>query len=175
MNLDQFQKDNKYLMLALNHRGSFKKLMNSGSPDAVTNEEASKLKKEIIESLADQFSGLLIDVDYCLPAYKGKDKPFLLPLEKSGYTEDLRERVTQLERSAEELKNLGASGAKLLLCFNPNLVSATQQIETAKKALFSAGHSHARFKRACRDCCQGDIISLESRWKLRSPFFLKRF
>ena len=48
-------------MLALDHRGSIKKLMNSLNPESVSDDEVIALKAEIIESLADQFSGVLID------------------------------------------------------------------------------------------------------------------
>lgn len=127
--LTQFMKDGKYLMLALDHRGSFLKLIGSEDEHA-----AQAAKREIIDSVKDQFSGVLIDREYGLPAYD-KSKPFLLPLEKSGYTDQSGERVTQLEIDAARLKALGAAGAKLLVYFNPDLQSAEQQLKTAKQAI----------------------------------------
>lgn len=135
MNLDQFKKNNKFLMLALDHRGSFKKLMNPENPDSVTHEEVINLKREIIGALEDQISGMLIDEVYDIPPDMQKGKPFLLPLEKSGYTEEKGERITELEKSVEEIKALGASGAKLLLYFNPFLPSAIKQLELVKKVV----------------------------------------
>lgn len=128
-NLDQFTREGKYLMLALDHRGSFLKFIGSEAKDA-----AIKAKTEIINSVKDQFSGILIDRDYGLPAYD-KSKPFLLPLEKSGYTDQSGERVTQLEIDAKALKELGAGGAKLLIYFNPDLPSAQQQLEVSRQAI----------------------------------------
>lgn len=137
MNLDRFTSNGKFLMLALDHRGSFKKLMNPDNPDAVSDDEVINLKNEIIESVKDQFSSLLIDETWGLEACHEvcQIKPFLLPLEKSGYDEVNGERLTGLEYSVEQIKEMGASGAKLLLYFNPNVHSAGKQIETARKVM----------------------------------------
>lgn len=130
MNLDQFAKDGKFLMLALDHRGSIKKLMNSNNPDSVPDEKVIELKSDIIGALADQFSGVLIDETFGLDACKDvcSVKPFLLPLEKSSHT-----GLTELEYSVEDLKKLGASGAKILIDFDPGSDNASHQLETAKK------------------------------------------
>lgn len=143
MNLSQFTSDGKFLMLALDHRASFKKLMNPQNPESVTDDQAIQLKKEIIESLKDQYSGLLIDEVWGLDAYHDRSKPFLLPLEKTGYTHSTssgradkqEERVTELEYTVEQIKNLGASGAKLLIYFNPGAKSAGKQLETTKSVM----------------------------------------
>ncbi len=133
--LEIFTKNEKFLMLALDHRESFMKFLNPSDPNSVTKESAISAKREIIESLQDSFSGLLVDKEYGLPAYQFHTKPYLLPIEKSGYTEDLGERITELEVSASDLKELGAGGVKLLLYFNPDVPSSSSQIETAKKVL----------------------------------------
>ncbi len=138
MNLDQFKDRGKFLMLALDHRESFKKLISPENHEAVSDGEAIKLKSEIIKALEPEFSSLLIDIKTGLPAYTQKSKPFLLPLEKSGYTDKEGERITDIEFNVSDLKSYGASGAKLLLYFNPNLESATKQIETARKVLDEA-------------------------------------
>ncbi len=138
MNLDQFQKDGKFLMLALDHRASFKKLMNPKDPDLVTDEEVIDLKKEIIKALGDDLSALLIDESWGLEAYSDDHlyKPFLLPLEKSGYTDQSGERITEIEYSAGQLVELGAYGAKVLFYFDPHAEnSAKKQLETAKKVV----------------------------------------
>lgn len=142
MNLDKFTKSGKFLMLALDHRGSFKKLMNPQNPDLITDDEVIALKSEIIDSLKDQFSGLLIDETYGLGAYSHHNKPFLLPLEKSGYTDQAGERITEVEYRVTQLITYGASGGKLLLYFNPHISSANRQIETARKVLQQCKESH---------------------------------
>lgn len=137
--IDSFTKNGGFLMLALDHRESFRKLISPNDPQGVEKEIIIDIKKEIIEALLDQISGLLIDVEYGLPAYQKvlgevrEEKPFLLPAEKSGYREENGERYSELQYSARELKNLGASGVKLLLYFHPEGQSAPQQIELAKR------------------------------------------
>lgn len=120
-------------MLALDHRGHFKKLINPQNPDAVTDGQAISLKHEIIDSVKEQMSGLLIDEVYGLDAYPKHDKPFLLPIEKSGFRDEKGERITELEYTVEQLIGYGAAGAKLLLQINPYYESFSKQIETALK------------------------------------------
>lgn len=122
-------------MLALDHRQSFKKLMNRRDPEAVADQDVIALKSSIINAVIEQCSGLLIDEAYGLQAYTHRTKPFLLPLEKTGYRDENGERVTELEYTVEQLVNLGASGAKLLLYFNPHLASAKAQMVTATKVM----------------------------------------
>lgn len=135
MDLSTFTKENKFLMLALDHRESFLKMLNPQHPELVEESEAIKLKGEIIKSVQDQLSGLLIDVKYGLPAYKDKTKPFLLPLEKSGVDENKGEKINVLEYSVRDLMNLGASGAKILLYFDENPQTINTQLQTAKLVL----------------------------------------
>lgn len=124
-------------MLAFDHRGSFEKMMQAAYPDSVvTKEEIIELKRRIIDAVAGMSSGVLIDQDYGLPAYEKSDcvTPFLLPLEKTGYTDEAGERVTELLYSPESLLLDGAQGAKLLLYTNPYLPTWEKQLATAKEA-----------------------------------------
>lgn len=130
-----FTSEGKFLMLALDHRESFRKLMNRNTPASVGDREIIKLKSSIIESVIDQVSGVLVDPQWGLKAYRNRTKPFLLPVEKSGYKEVNGERITELQHSVKELIDLGASGAKLLLYFNPKLPSAYTQRAIARKVL----------------------------------------
>lgn len=137
MDLTKFTSNGKFLMLALDHRGSFKKMINSQNPDSVADDAIISLKNDIIESLQTVVSGLLIDETWGLKACHEvcRVKPFLLPLEKSGYSDQAGEKITELEYSVSQIKEMGASGAKLLIYFNPNLTSAKKQLETAKKVM----------------------------------------
>lgn len=134
MDTTQFTRNGKFLMLALDHRGSFKKILNPTNEKGVTDEDMIEAKRQIIETMQDLFSGILIDTEYGLPAYKST-KPYLLAIEKTGYKDENGERITELEHSVAELKGKGASGVKILLYFNPRLPSAMKQIETAKQVL----------------------------------------
>jgi len=122
-------------MLAFDHRGSFKKLMNPENPDSITDEAAISLKKEIIDSLRGQFSSILVDEQTGLKAYEPRDVPYLLPIEKTGYETTGEERLTELGTSVQALKDAGAAGCKILVWFNPYVESAQIQLEISKKVM----------------------------------------
>lgn len=141
MKAQVFTKENKYLMLALDHRGSFKRMINPENPQEADKDEIIQMKHDIIASVADQFSGTLIDPTYGLPAYKRVDnnqRPFLLSSEKSGYQETEGGRKTEIKYSALQLKNLGANGVKLLLYVNPFNEAFSDQVEVGRKVLNDA-------------------------------------
>jgi len=128
-------------MLALDHRGSFKKYVNKKNPEAAGNKEIADVKSLIIKACDNAMSGFLIDPVWGLPAYKKSKvkKPYLLCLEKTGYMETKGARLTKLQYTGKQLKKWGASGAKILLYFNPALKTATaKQLSVAKKALTDA-------------------------------------
>ncbi|OGK65001.1 hypothetical protein A2313_02700 [Candidatus Roizmanbacteria bacterium RIFOXYB2_FULL_41_10] len=139
--ISDFTLKNKILMLALDHRGSFNKLINPSSPESVTLPQVIDIKKEIIASLYDQFSGILIDSIGGLPAFekvavsKAIKKPYLLCIEKTGYEDEQGSRKTQLEYSVENLKNQGASGIKLLLYYHPSAPTKDHQLNIARQVL----------------------------------------
>jgi len=139
MDTTAFTKNGKYLMLALDHRGSFRKLINPKNPEKTDPFKAIGAKKSIIEAVFDQMSGLLIDLDYGMEAYATTNidipKPFLLAMEESGYSDENGERITNLETSAYYIKDQGALGTKLLIYFDPKSKTAKRQIQTAKIAL----------------------------------------
>lgn len=131
--------NSKYLMLALDHREGFRKIINPDDPNSVSKEVAIEYKKQIIEALKDKFSACLIDEDYGLPAYKCINPPlsipYLLPIENTGYKDVDGERVTIVEKTADYLKSKGAYAVKLLVYFCPKSKSSMFQIETAKKVI----------------------------------------
>lgn len=168
INIKNFQNRGKYLMLALDHRGSFRKYINPSDPEAVTDADLIKTKAMIIQSVQDQFSGVLIDMEWGLPAYKSKNKPYLLPLEKSGYSDKSGDRITELGYSAQILKEMGASGAKLLLYFNPESKTCDQQIATAKLALADSHASGLPFFLEIVTYGNEELRKTRAEWVLRS-------
>ena len=168
MSLKLFQNHGKYLMLALDHRGSFRKYINPASPEAVTDKELIETKAMIIEAMQDQFSGVLIDMEWGLPGYKNRNKPYLLPLEKSGYTDKAGDRVTELGYTAAGIKEMGASGAKLLLYFNPESKTCDQQIATAAKALADAHENNLPFFLEIVTYGNDELGKSRAEWVLRS-------
>lgn len=131
MNPKIFTHNNFFHMLALDHRGSFEKLANTKDEKILIH-----YKQEIINSLIYQFSGVLIDDNYGFKAYSLLNpdvlKPFLLPIEESGFEDRGDGRLNKPHTSASEIKEIGASGAKLLIYFNKKDKNAKKQIEFAK-------------------------------------------
>lgn len=122
-------------MLALDHRGSFRKLFHSENPDYVGEKDIIDKKRQIIDAVKEQMSGILIDLDTGLPAYVDRTRPFLLPIEKTGYQNQGNERLTELQYTAEDLKNKNADGIKLLIYLNPKANNALKQLNIAKAVL----------------------------------------
>lgn len=131
MNPKIFTKNNYFLMLALDHRDSFIKIAGT-----IDEEELVNAKEEIISALIYQFSGILIDQKIGFKSYSLINpfllKPFLLPIEKSGFKETGDGRFNELAFTVEEIKDMGASGVKLLIYFNKKDRSSKKQIDTAR-------------------------------------------
>jgi len=136
--LTPFTQDGKFLMFAIDHRGSFLKNINPEHPETVTTDEVIEVKKEMLDALREDYSAVLIDPEYGLPALHHKQKPYLLCIEKTGYTDASGERVTELEFTVESLKTMGAAGVKMLVYFHPQAKTAQYQMDLAKKVLEEA-------------------------------------
>lgn len=136
-----FLRNGKILMLALDHRGSLAKMIPANIIGGERIQTMTYIKQALLAALSSMASGVLLDAKYGLAAYKNYQSenpkktplPYLLCIEKSGYSDINHERVTQLEYSVLKLKEMGALGVKLLLFFHPDARGANQQIATAKK------------------------------------------
>lgn len=135
--LSVFTKKETFPMLAFDHRSSFVKLLGA-SGTVPTYEEVVAIKKEVIQALVPYMSGVLVDEDYGLPALQVIHSvvPYVLPLEKTGYTDKAGERITEILRTPKELVSLGAQGAKLLLYVNKNVPSWSAQMKVAKNQAY---------------------------------------
>lgn len=128
-------------MLALDHGGSFRKIMNPEDPSSVSDEQVLQLKKQIIKALAPHVSGVLVDQHQGLPAYKELEKegvklpPYLSRMTEQTYGEEDGMRTTTIVHDAQEIKELGALGTKIVLYFNPYVDNAKAQIEVALQGM----------------------------------------
>jgi len=145
MSLDVFLNRGRILMLALDHRQSFKKYVNPNNPDKATDAQIISVKREIIDSVSDLMSGALVDPDWGLPAMQNVAAPYLLCMEASGYTDAAGERNTELKYSGAEIKKMGAKGAKLLLYMNPWGTNVAHQVQVAKEAAKDASKAGLPF------------------------------
>lgn len=119
-----------YALLALDHRGSLKSLIKTTGKKKLV-----EWKRTVLENVAGEASGVLVDADYGLPAYRAAEieRPLLLAIEKSGYKGGDKERKTELQFTAKKLNGLGAEAVKLLVYYNPKLKAAEHQEKIIKK------------------------------------------
>ncbi len=140
MDITPFLTHDRIFMLALDHRGSLEAMLPKDIKQADRRDTVISVKRMLMKALASQYSGVLIDSDYGLPAYESlmddpavAVKPYLLCIEKTGYTDTDHERLTNLEYTVAELKAKGAKGVKILLFFHPGARSASAQIALTKE------------------------------------------
>ncbi len=123
-----------FTVLAMDHRDSFKKMINPVTPITVSYEETVTRKVEMCSMVAPLASAVLLDPVYgaaqciqqgALPGGKG----LLVSIEESGYDGGAENRVTRLlaDWSVEKIKRLGASAVKILVYFRPDLKELAQQ------------------------------------------------
>lgn len=145
--LDIFKRGNTFPMLAFDHRSSFVKLLKGSAEQEPSLDQVIAIKKDILQALVPYMSGTLVDEDYGLPALKSMHSlvPYLLPLEKTGYTDKLGERITEILSTPEELIQKGAHGAKLLLYTNHHLPSWKAQVKTAQNQAFLCKQANIPF------------------------------
>jgi len=123
-----------FTVLAMDHRGSFKQMINPASPDAVSYDEVVRRKIEMCAELSPYASAALLDPIYgaaqcisagALPGGKG----LLVSIEESGYEGGKENRVTRLltDWNVAKIKRLGASAVKILVYYRPDLKDLAQR------------------------------------------------
>lgn len=127
--------ERKIAIAAIDHRGLLKKMLHPEDPESTTTREISEWKRLMAELYSDKVSALLVDPVYgsSLVGSGGKCG-WLLSMEQTGYLGGQEARVTELipNWSVARAKELGASGVKLLLYYDPeNVELAKHQRELA--------------------------------------------
>ena len=129
-----------FVMCAVDHRGSLRKMFDEEHPKAVNYRTMVNYKLDLCRALAGQASAILLDPVYgaaqaiaagVLPGRAG----LLVSLEQTDYAGSADRRITQLlpAWTVDKVKRLGASAAKLLLYYRPDLDIAPRQLETAQR------------------------------------------
>lgn len=129
-------KQKNIFVLALDHRNSLRRLLNPNNPERVGDKEIIDWKKTALKGLLKPVSHVLVDPGVGLPALKdvGKgNKKLVLSIEKSGYTDQQGERLTELKYQVKELLELGADVIKLLVYYHPCAATASQQRRLVQK------------------------------------------
>jgi tagatose 1,6-diphosphate aldolase len=123
-----------FTVLAMDHRGSFKQMIDPKKPDSVSYDEVVRRKIEMCSELSPYASAALLDPIYgaaqcigggALPGGKG----LLVSIEESGYEGGREARITRLlaDWNVEKIKRMGASAVKILVYFRPELKDLAQR------------------------------------------------
>jgi len=124
-------------MCAIDHRGALKHALNKKDSDAVSYQDMVEFKLDLCQAVAPFASAILLDPEYgaaqaiasaVLPANKG----LLVSMEKTGYSGDSKARITELLPgwTVKKARRMGASAAKLLIYFRPDLKDvASRQLD----------------------------------------------
>lgn len=108
--------------LAIDQRGSLKKMIAEGSKEDIGDEGIIHFKELVSEELTPFSSSILLDPEYGIPASKARDEHagLLLAYEKTGYDASEPGRLPDLleEWSVKRLKEAGADAVKFLLYYD---------------------------------------------------------
>lgn len=140
--------------LAIDQRGSLKKMISSASSKDIGDSGIIDFKKVVSKELTKYASSILLDPEYGLPAAEVRDANagLLLAYEKTGYDATVPGRLPDLldDWSVKRLKEAGADAVKFLLYYD---IDEDEAINNVK---------HAFVERLGSECVAEDI-----------PFFLE--
>ncbi|MDR7239793.1 tagatose-bisphosphate aldolase [Neobacillus drentensis] len=140
--------------LAIDQRGSLKKMIASGEASHVGDEGIIRFKELVSEELTPFATAILLDPEYGLTAAKvrSKNSGLLVAYEKTGYDASEAGRLPDLlpEWSVKRLKEAGADAIKFLLYYD---VDEDEKINNYK---------HVYMERVGSECAAEDL-----------PFFLE--
>jgi tagatose 1,6-diphosphate aldolase len=143
--------DGFFVICAIDHRGSFQKMIEEEQNIKLNYKEMVEYKIELCLAVAPYASGVLLDPIYgaaqciasgALPGNVG----LLVSIEASGYETTAQGRLTTLLEgwSVAKIKKLGASAVKILVYYRPDVKElAAKQLDTLKKV--------------ANDCIKNDI------------------
>lgn len=140
--------------LAIDQRGSLKKMISSASSKDIGDSGIIDFKKVVSKELTKYASSILLDPEYGLPAaeVRAENAGLLLAYEKTGYDATVPGRLPDLldDWSVKRLKEAGADAVKFLLYYD---IDEDEAINNVK---------HAFVERLGSECVAEDI-----------PFFLE--
>ncbi|MBN8199760.1 MULTISPECIES: tagatose-bisphosphate aldolase [Bacillaceae] len=140
--------------LAIDQRGSLKKMLAEGSTGGVGDEGIVLFKELVSQELTPYATSILLDPEYGLPAAKARhpEAGLLVAYEKTGYDAAAAGRLPDLleDWSVKRLKEAGADAIKFLLYYD---VDEDEKINAYK---------HVYMERVGSECMAVDI-----------PFFLE--
>lgn len=128
-----------FAVVAVDHRGPLRRSLEKESPQGKTDEALTALKRDIVRRLAPATTAVLLDpetaagqcvADGSLPARTG----LLVALDTGSTGETLNRWTSLVENwSVEKTARMGASGAKMLLYYNPDTPEASEREALVRK------------------------------------------
>lgn len=122
-------------MCALDHRGSLKKMLDEKHPGNVAYQTMVDFKLDLCRVLGPHASAILLDPIYgagqaIAAGVLPKSTGLLVSLEETGYSGEPEARVTDLlpDWNVRKIKRMGATAAKLLLYYRPDVDVAKRQL-----------------------------------------------
>ncbi len=133
--------DGIFTTCAMAHRSPFRPMIEEQYAQEVNYEEMVERKLELCSSLAEYASAVLLDPVFgaaqCIShSVLAGNTGLLVSLEASGYSGGQEHRLTRLLDGwgVEKIKRMGASAAKILVYYRPDLVElASQQLSTVNQ------------------------------------------
>ena len=126
--------DGKFSILAIDHRDSLRQFLRPDDPDSLTAEEITALKVELVRTIADLATGVMLEPEYSIPQVLDAGAlpagvGFLAALEAQGYLDNPGVGVTTILDgwSVEQAAASGAASAKLLQSYHPDRPLAREQ------------------------------------------------
>jgi tagatose 1,6-diphosphate aldolase len=126
--------DGIFTMCAMDHRSSLRRIIEEGAEE-VNYEEMVQRKLELCSNLAPHASAVLFDPVFGAAQCIGhgvlpKSTGLLVSIEASGYGGGREYRITELQDGwdVEKIKRMGASAAKLLVYYRPDLVELAMKL-----------------------------------------------
>lgn len=127
-------------MCALDHRGSLLKMLSAGQSQGAGYQEMVDFKLDLCRVVAPHATAILLDPIYgaaqaIAAGVIPKTTGLLVSLEESGYSGEAEARVTNLlpEWDVKKIRKMGATAAKLLLYYRPDVDVASKQLDTVQK------------------------------------------
>ncbi len=130
--------DGIFTICAMDHRGSFRRMIDRENPEKVSYDEMVERKLELCSVFAEHASAVLLDPIFgaaqcishgVLPSSTG----LLISIEATGYDGGKEYRLTRLLDgwNVEKIKRMGASAVKALVYYRPDLPDlASKQLNT---------------------------------------------
>ncbi len=134
--------DNIFTILAFDQRGSYRKML----PADMSYEEAVSIKREVVVTLTQKTSAVLLDNQYGLSAAMEMRGGcgLLMSYEESGYSGDAtyRKLIFDDRWTLDKIKRMGASAIKLLAYYHPHSGALADEVEGVIAQVIADSHKH---------------------------------